>query len=317
MALVLDTNVIRDIGAGDVDSAGLYETAREGVTVHLADGTVSELTHQLLTRSLKWDHWVHARTVLLGTLSKDEPVLPGGRVGLSRIGINGSQAVSQREIDEAVEQYDAAWAILVAANRPEDFEKFSVWLPRQGISVSLPQHHVQRTYAEERETWPTDFANFYEKILSVRPDFADLLPAKHDSREALEAYVTVIKESTDRGHLSAGPPPSFRLDAFLRVEALLSLRHLRREQRYNPKKNWNDLVDLELLKYLAVPAAICTGDAGLIAKVRDSHSWQARWVLRPADLAQATVRAEIKNLKWPEDAHKAVAADEPAAGTSV
>lgn len=200
-----------------------------------------------------------------------------------------------------MEQYDAAWTMLVAANQPEDFEGFSIRLPRQGISVSLPQHHVQTAYAEERGSWATDFSNFYEKILSARPDFADLLPKKHDSRELLEAYVTIIKESTDRGHQSAWPPPSIRLDAFFRVEALLSLRHLRKEQRYNPKKNRNDLIDLELLKYLAVPAAVCTGDAGLIAKVRDSHSWQAKWVLRPADLAKATVRAEIKNLKWPDD----------------
>jgi hypothetical protein len=81
---------------------------------------------------------------------------------------------------------------------------------------------------------------------------------------------------------------------------LLCLRHLRKERRYNPDKNPNDLIDLELLKYLAIPAAICTSDAGFIAKVRDSYSWQAKWVVRPSDLAQAAVRAEIMNLEWPD-----------------
>jgi hypothetical protein len=301
MALVLDTNVVRDLGTGDVDSAGVYKAAREGVALHLADGTVAELTHQLVTRSLKWDHWEHARTVLLRTLSKDEPVLPGGRVGLGRLGITSSvAAVSQREIDDAVEQYNAAWTMLMEANRPEDFERLSVYLPRQGISVSLPRNHVQASYLEERGTWPTDFANLRGKVLSVRPDFPDLLPAKQDSREALEAYVMTIKESIDRGHESAGLRPSVRLDAFARVEALLCLRHLRKERRYNPDKNPNDLIDLELLKYLAIPAAICTSDTGLIAKVRDSYSWQAKWVVRPSDLAQAAVRAEIMNLEWPD-----------------
>ena len=300
MPLVLDTNVVRDLGAGDVDPAGLQEAAREGVSVHLADGTVSEITHQLLTRSLKWPHWILARTLLLEILSEDKPVLPGGRVGLAQLGIKGTKSVSRREIKEALEQYEAAWTMLVAANRPEDFEKFAIRLPEQGITVSLPQRHVRKSYAEERETWPSDFAKFHGEIFAVRPDFADLLPAKQDSREALEAYVAIIKESTDRGHRSAAPKPSVRLDAFLRVEALISLRHLRKDHRYNPEKNRNDLIDLDLLKYLAIPAAICTSDAGLIAKVQDSRSWQAKWVLRPADLAQATVREGLKNLEWPE-----------------
>jgi hypothetical protein len=268
--------------------------------MHLADGTVSEIAHQLSTRSLKWTHWAHARTLLLEILSQDRPVLPGGRVGLAQLGIKSTRSVSQREIKEAIEQYDAAWTMLVAANQPEDFEKFAIRLPKQNITVSLPQCHVRTTYAEERETWPTDFAKFYAKILSVKPDFADLLPAKHDSRETLEAYVATIKKSTDRDHRCAAPPPSVRLDAFIRVEVLLSLRHLRKDQRYNPEKNRNDLIDLELLKYLAAPAAICTSDARLIAKVQDAHSWQAKWVLRPADLAHATVREGIKNLEWPE-----------------
>jgi hypothetical protein len=302
MALVLDTNVVRNIGAGDVDPSGLRDLAREGVTVHLADGTIAELTHQLLSRSLRWDHWVRGRTVLLDTISKDEPVLLGGRLGLHRIGIAGPRPVLQSEIEVELELYDAGWQMLVAANRAEDFAKMSIRLPKQGISVSLPQAHVQATHAEQQDSWPSDFASFHEKMLKVRPDLADFLPAKGDSPEALEGYLNIIREAADANHQPPGPRPSTRLDAFFRVEALLELRHFRKEQPYNPQKNRNDLFDHELLKYLAVPASICTGDSRLIAKVRDSRSWQVDWIVRPEDLARSEVRDRIKKLVWPEDA---------------
>ena len=106
----------------------------------------------------------------------------------------------------------------------------------------------------------------------------------------------------DANHQSTGPRLSTRLDAFLRVSALLDLRHLRKDQRYNPQKNRNDLFDHELLRYLAVPAAVCTGDLGLIAKVRDSHSWQIGWIFQVEDLLRPDVRAGIKNMEWPDEA---------------
>ena len=302
MPLVIDTNVVRHIGAGEVDPSGLSEVVREGVTVHLADGAFVELTHQLLTRSLKWDHWERARKILLEPISRDKPVLPGGREGLIGIGITGLQPTLPGEIEAGLELYDAAWTMLVAANQYEDFEKMSIRLPNQGCSVSLNQEYVLATYAKQRDSWPIEFASFYEKVIEVSPELPDSLPTRGDSAETLEIWLKSMREKVDANHQSTGPRLSTRLDAFLRVSALLDLRHLRKDQRYNPQKNRNDLFDHELLRYLAVPAAVCTGDLGLIAKVRDSHSWQIGWIFQVEDLLRPDVRAGIKNMEWPDEA---------------
>ena len=78
------------------------------------------------------------------------------------------------------------------------------------------------------------------------------------------------------------------------------LRRLRLKETYDPVKRANDLFDLDLLKYLSFPAVVCTSDGPLIAAVERAGSWQRRWIVRPGELADGTMRSCLVDLTWPD-----------------
>jgi hypothetical protein len=85
----------------------------------------------------------------------------------------------------------------------------------------------------------------------------------------------------------------------LRVHALLFLRSLQKKHGYSAKNNLNDAFDLDLYRYLALPAAICTSDGGVFNDLRAAHAWQIDWVVKPEDLKDPERRRQILNLRWP------------------
>ncbi len=78
----------------------------------------------------------------------------------------------------------------------------------------------------------------------------------------------VARKKINQKRPEMDPLDSTRLDAFLRVEGLVHLQHLRPKNPYNAKKHKNDLVDHELLTYLAMPCAVCTNEQPSHRKIR-------------------------------------------------
>jgi len=72
VTLVLDTNVVRGIGADEIDPSGFRSLKDRGVQIHIADGTIAESTHQLLN-TMPWDHWVRARTAWTIVIAANSP----------------------------------------------------------------------------------------------------------------------------------------------------------------------------------------------------------------------------------------------------
>src|SRR5688572_26159601 len=81
------TDVIRSLGHREVSPGPLIAYRDEGGSVHVADGAMAELAHQLLEGRLPWQNWLVARDALRQFLDVAEPVLLGGRQGLYRAGI--------------------------------------------------------------------------------------------------------------------------------------------------------------------------------------------------------------------------------------
>jgi hypothetical protein len=284
---------------GDVDPAGLFAARDAGVAVQLADGTLAELTYQVLGRAFNWVDWERARAILLEVVDSDEPILIGGRAGLHRAGIASRHAGMDDEIASDRAFANAGWALLAKSKSLAALESTEVPLPGQRKLVSLSADTVKDMHSRRQRAWAEEFESFREKFVALSPGLAEALPERHDSNEALDIYLDVSQGKADAGRTPSCPRPSQRLDAFLRVKALLRLRYIRLRERYNPTKHANDIFDCGLLKYLAFPAAVCTGDTRLIAAVDASRSWQAKWIVRPEQLKEPAVLAEIQQLNWP------------------
>jgi hypothetical protein len=91
---------------------------------------------------------------------------------------------------------------------------------------------------------------------------------------------------------------SERLDAMIRVFALYSLRRLRSKNAYNAEKHANDVLDHDLLRYLAYPAAICTRDSGIHADLLTTSARHCSWVLKPDELAAPDILDRLRAVHF-------------------
>src|SRR5262249_11289728 len=109
MAIVLDTNVVRSLGAGEVLPDGLEAARRDDISIHVSDEAAIELLHALLVNNMPWEHWVRARDLLQPLLDGTEPVFLGGRPGLARAGLIGTQEISSAKIESLVLTNRVQW----------------------------------------------------------------------------------------------------------------------------------------------------------------------------------------------------------------
>lgn len=298
-ALVLDTSIVRALGAREVDPAILAAVREAAVGIHLAEGCMGELIHQLVTGRFPWKEWELARQELLEVLDHDEPVRLGGPLGLHRSGLLSRRSVTPREIAVELEECESGWTIIVSARRRVDLVNTKIKLPGQKKTVSFSEKGVRQVHGELREGWAKDFADTRKKVERAL-DLNALLPSKNDSRQAFEICLEVMRSKADQGRKRFIPPASIRLDAYHRVDALLHARHWRAKDAYNPVKHANDAFDHELLKYCAMRAMVCFRDEGLRNKVVQARSWQIRWLPRYEELAAPDTLAEIRTMQWPE-----------------
>lgn len=284
MKIVLDTSVVRGLGYGEVAPDCFCDLSHAGHTIHLADGTIVELIAQVWTGRFAWANWVRARDLLLTFLDREEPVLLGGRdlfvaAGLSLDGMATDVTGVRRDT------YDG-WQLLSQVQSREalalDVSPGSCADPTLGMRPEL----AEQILSEEKTGW----AQTFDEMLKLVGSPIDGNSAK---------LISVIGEALDNRVSCRPPPASVRLDAMIRVHALLLTRQLKRNEQYNPKKHSNDALDFDLLRYLSLPALLCVNDRRFLAVLRDSKTWQAKWVLSPRELAQALVEGTLPSLSWP------------------
>jgi len=167
-------------------------------------------------------------------------------------------------VDDVAEAYLAGWLLLMEARSLEHLREIVV--APSGATGTYQFGSVSEVMAAEKRAWVDDFRGFKQEILAADPSLPSRLPERGDSAEALETFVKLLQERVDDLSPGSVPRASLRLDAFLRVHALLHLRFLRRKAQYNPEKDANDALDHHLLSCLAHPVAVCTSEKGLPAE---------------------------------------------------
>ena len=286
MKAVLDTCIARKLGHPDEPEygevlGGLRALRCGGFSLHLPDGTVVELLRRIYEEKFSWPNWERARDQLLPLLCSAEPIVFGGTELLAAVGIHDPQGAAEVPVG-LHEGQRAAWKALAEARSPRDIgTQFDIGkVSRDAVEI------IQRDWIQMVE-------GFHEDVTRIGITSLSAVESKEMLRLFNESYdkkVTVI----------SGPRASVRLDAMLRFYIHFFRLRLGRKP-YNPRKRVNDAFDCELLRFLAVPALVCTCDARtLVRAVEESGSWQRRWVLGPAELRTLAQGGSPPDLSWPE-----------------
>jgi hypothetical protein len=294
--LILDTNIIRDLGEGRIKPDGLVAAKDDGFSLHLAHVAFLELLDALCSRRFAWAKWLGVRDLVRNLLDQNEPVLSGWSEGLSRFGIifaNGDFGTA--ELHAETERRRAEWTeLLLRADVPEHLEHGVIAdVGGHAEVIEIDAQVVHSELLRIKREWVADFDAFFDDLSGKLDAFL-----RQPNRRVDEVFVSTVPTRFD-GMATSAPLPSVRHDAMVRVLALLARRRLQPEESYNAEKRSNDALDCELLRYLAIPAAICTNDGGIHAKLADARSWQAKYVVRSSDLDGPETRALIRTHRWP------------------
>jgi len=285
MKAVLDTNIVRTLGQPndgnhEVVLGGLRRLLVGGFSLHLAYFTVVELMEQVHELRFPWSDWELARGSLQQLLDPDEPIALGGTELLADLGIftKGGAAAVPRGLRENLNE---AWVAMPTASVPGGFPS--------------PSHKRQI----EKDSWAEMFDGFHAEAKKAVVDVPEPIDLTSMDGSLGEGMFRLFCESWDsKTRVSGGPKSSVRLDAMFRVVAHLFRRQMAAKP-YNSRKRANDVFDWELLRYLAVPALVCTGDLKLMKAVEESRTWQRKWVLGPEELAHLANGAPQPELDWP------------------
>lgn len=294
--LVVDTNIVRSIVMDRRDTTAFVSFVRDGGTIHIPDGAIVELLSWLHRTSHAWSAWKERRRELEAFIDNERPMLMGGRELLARAGILLEAPASTLMPNDQMRLNREVWQQLLTSTTLSDVghPRMLVETPRGPAELAWDASGASQQVARQRASWIDTFGKY--NAAAAQEGFN--IKGRTVPRELLEQQATNLGRFLDMRSNST-PPASVRLDAMIRVYILLSLRSLQTRERYDPTKNANDAFDLDLYRYLALPAAVCTGDLGIIKDTRSAGSWQAEWVVMPEELADSATRQRLLNLTWP------------------
>lgn len=277
--VVLDTAPLRDIAHGG--SAEWVETfakmARDGYSFSLADATAAELLTQIRSGRIPREGYEHLITLLKTFLNLDFPVLPG-KIDLE--GMVGAR-VEPGLLEETTFLSGAAWAQLVDPGAPVDAKG-------PPLDVLLE---------EERKEW----VEFLERTRRMTFYYGIDLE-KSDPDDVAEFLADQAGEAYDFGD-PIKPPMGARMHLELRYRFRQMARTAQKKDRYDPlnSRKKNDGIDVDLYKYLILPALAVSTDNGFFNSLNSIQSFQKDWIFRPEELANRWLAGERPQPCWPSE----------------
>ncbi|PHV19158.1 hypothetical protein CSQ92_27680 [Janthinobacterium sp. BJB446] len=281
--VVLDTSPVRNIAYADAIPAWVAtfaEMADDGYAFSLADGALAELLAQYNRGSLTDE----GLTKILGAISQflnpDLPVLPGKRDIMAIIGELTDKEWTEDEVRGFALR---GWEIL---NDPSLLNEEE----REGLTQTLQY---------DRDEWINSFKKFdegYARWTAALPgrEQQELNQYKHDLLDE------ELADLAARGR-NAHPTMATRLDLQMRYLWRQWVRTRQKKDGYCPTsvKKVNDGIDLDLYRYLILPALVVSDDRGFHEGLMDIKSYQRHWLWRPQALADAWGRGERPQPVWP------------------
>lgn len=280
--ILLDTGVVRKVIHGDVDS--LSPTVLIGLKgehpVSIADGAFAELSAALLRGSIAPSTWAERIGLFDELLDPDFPVAPGGKElaafwgGHSPVGLN---------VDEARAYYRAAWGYLRNARSAEDLTREEIFYAPSGraYAIQFDAEHVEAVLSEEGRKWSGWVANIAALIGDLH-DVGDRV-TEADLRRLMTSHLMLDMAVTN----------AMKLDLVVHVLAKWAMQAVTKREPYNPNGRPNDLLDLDLLFGIPLPAWVCTSDERLHRLVHLTESADRHAVMTAEELLDR-LRAEAR-----------------------
>lgn len=258
---------------------------RAGYSVHVPDVAAVELIDQIQSGRFTWQQWLRARAQFKHIIDRDLPVLPGGIQMLHVVG--AIDAPTARTAERMLNDATALWRILLRAESIDDLSK-TYGARRNQMSAATARELLDRSHAH----WTRGFSSLQQH--NVTTEGAMALNTTGD-------LIRIMQDDFDSRAPNAHPRLSTRLDAFIRTYMRYSSGALKTRHAYAFDKHSNDAIDHELLRCFAIPTLLCSGDGRLHTAVRESGSWQAKWLFRVDELLAAANAGALPLLEWPTD----------------
>ncbi|WP_342613490.1 hypothetical protein [Burkholderia ambifaria] len=281
--VVLDTSPARDLAYGPTlpDWVATFEKmANAGYSFSLADNALTELLNQHIDGRLNETELHKILAALLRFVNPEVPVLPGKRELLAMIGESDDSTWSEAEVSAFSKR---AWAVL---NDP-------------ALLDEVDRKNLKKALQDDRDDWKQafeDFDNAHAAWLTQDPNGETKQPLNEYAHPQLDKALDII---ASRGK-SQSPSMAERQDLQTRYIWRQWVRTRKAKDPYDPssEKKVNDGIDLDLYRYLMLPAFVVAGDAGFHGKIADIKSPQRGWFWRPEELAAAWERGEKPRPTW-------------------
>lgn len=281
--VVLDTGPVRSIAHQEAEPdwvATFDKMADDGYSFSLADHAWAELVDQYHRGSFDRAGLDKILKAISQFLNSEVPILPGKRGLLAMVG----------------ESQDATWS--------EDVERMLSADKWQVLNdpTALTDDQISEIRAElqrERDEWIGWFKtidDIYAKLLERNPEMEDEEPLNEFKHTALDACFSKMADYSR----CREPDLSTRVDLQIRYVWRQWVRSRSTKDPYDPSspKKINDGIDLDMYKYLMLPAFGVADDSGFHGSLKDIGSRQRTWFWRAQQLADAWTNGERPQPNW-------------------
>jgi hypothetical protein len=281
--VVLDTSPVRNIAYAEAAPAWVAtfaEMADNGYAFSLADGALAELLAQYFRGSLTDAHLNKILAAISQFLNPDVPILPGKRDILAMIGQSTEAGWSEDQVRDYALR---GWAAL---NDPLLLDEEQ-------------RKQLQEALQFDRNEWIRWFKTFddsYAKWVKDRPGIEEKQPLHQYKHDLLDENFSDLASYSRDLH----PDLAERQELELRYVWRQWVRTRQEKDGYDPTnpKKVNDGIDLDLYRYLMLPALVVADDKGFHERLVDIKSPQRDWFWRPQALADAWASGERPRPGW-------------------
>ena len=276
--VVLDTSPARNLAHEDTPEwlDTFIEMSESGYSFSLSEVAGGELMVQYRSGRIPHEDYFKMLDSLEKFLNPKMPVIPGKLDIELMIGIQHDEA----DIEETLELATRAWDLLCCPLEAD-----------MNIGPSF-----ETLIEQERLEW-----NEFLETIAITTMVHGVEISEKNPDQTSQFLLKCMADKFYPG-VDIDPPMSTRMHLELLYRFRQSARTQLSKKPYNPqnKNKKNDGIDVNLYRYLILPALVVADDKGFFNSIKNIESFQVNWFFRPKELAKAWLDGLSPQPVWPE-----------------